>query len=386
MKKINKNIFPEDFFDLENNEDNISHIKSKSKNKEHPKLLNPVNTIKIGIPQINEIKEEPFEESVEILQLKKTNLKIIIPNKSNDELEPSTSGSSNMKLSPNTPSPMLIQKIANDNTEEEKFILTGHFNNEGSNNIENKTLKKNLTPSINRHRSKYNQPPLTCDNKVKDKYKFNYNFETKNGVIIPKEDRNINKIQRQNLFKIGYKNNNKAKKNNKSKAISSRIGQIFNTNVNTPKNSPIVTIKNNFNNKNENHEKMKDINLNNNNKTNKKKNIKMNKPNSATTENKNNKKKKSYSMESKCINAKKNNKNNLINLKESKKNYSCNRKNFCPYISGKKVASKFETEINNIFKILPDDYEKDPEIKNCFDLIVKDIHGLKELIDKNNKK
>ena len=68
-------------------------------------MLNPAQTIKIVPSKINdikEIKEEAIEESIETSQLKKPNLKLIIPDNSNDEIEPSTSGS---KLSQNTPTP-----------------------------------------------------------------------------------------------------------------------------------------------------------------------------------------------------------------------------------------------------------------------------------------
>ena len=57
MKKINKKIFPEDFFDLTNNQDELDHPKNKSKQKDHPMLLNTSNTIKIIPNVINEIKE-----------------------------------------------------------------------------------------------------------------------------------------------------------------------------------------------------------------------------------------------------------------------------------------------------------------------------------------
>ena len=70
----------------------------------HPRLLNPAQTIKIfpsKINEIKEIKEEAIEESIENSQIKKPNLKLIIPDNSNDEIEPSTSGS---KHSQNTPS------------------------------------------------------------------------------------------------------------------------------------------------------------------------------------------------------------------------------------------------------------------------------------------
>ena len=237
MKKINKKIFPEDFFDLPKNQDEIPNEKNRSKQKEHPKLLNPSNTIKNIPPAFSEIKEEAFEESLEHLQVKKTNLKIIIPDKSNDELEPSTSGSSNVKLSPSTPSPLICleknkykiypgnNKITSHkdkfkNKEEDAGKITARFANEGKKNNsskDNKILKRPSTPSINRHKSVYN-PPLTSDNKKIDK--FNYNFETKkNGVIIPKNENKINKIQRQNLFKVGYNCNNA----NKNKKIIKKI-------------------------------------------------------------------------------------------------------------------------------------------------------------------
>ena len=107
MKKINKKIFPEGFFDLTNNQDKLTHPKIIQK-KDYPKLLNPSNIIKLISNVINKIKEEAFEENIEQFQLKKTYLKIIIPDKSNDELKPSTSGSSGVKISPNKlPSPLI---------------------------------------------------------------------------------------------------------------------------------------------------------------------------------------------------------------------------------------------------------------------------------------
>ena len=282
MKKINKNIFPEDFFDSSNKTENESQGKNKSKSKDHPKLINPSNTIKIIPNEINVIKEEAFEESIEQFQLKKNNLKIIIPDKSNDELEPSTSGSSNVKLSPNTLSPLMCagvdknkfnlypnkknENIINENKDkdkekekdEEKYKITAHFikdDNSINSPRENKTLiKRPSTPNTNRYKYIYN-PPLTCDNKNQDKYVFKYDFETnKNGVIIPKEDSKFHKIKRQNLFKVGYKNNNiiDSKKNNKINQVSSKIGDIFGSQCNSPRNNSFVSLKNNINDKNKN--------------------------------------------------------------------------------------------------------------------------------------
>ena len=316
MKKINKKIFPEDFFDLTNNQEELTHLKNKSKQKDHPKLLNPSNTIKIISNVINEIKEEVFEESVDQFQLKKTNLKIIIPEKSNDELESSTSGSSNVKLSPNKPPSPLINLGKNKfslylenkevqsniykykDKEEDKYKIAGHFVNEENANLsfkENKNIKRPFTPNDNIYKIIYN-PPLTCDYKNLDKFKFNYNFEAKkNGVIVPKKDSKIYHIQRQNLFKVGYNNNanrNNKINNKKLKPVSSRIEQIFGTqNNNSPKNASLISIKSNLSDKKQNKNKEYNTNIINNN---------------CNHGQKNQKKERTNSMENKYMNRKNN--------------------------------------------------------------------------------
>jgi hypothetical protein len=95
-----------------------------------------------------------------------------------------------MKLSPNTPSPLIeseknkinladkIQKNIYNYGDEEKYKITAHFTNEENSYKENKYLKRPYTPNIARHKKIFN-PPLTSDNKNTDKYKFNYNFEVK---------------------------------------------------------------------------------------------------------------------------------------------------------------------------------------------------------------
>ena len=436
MKKINKKIFPEDFFDLTNNQDELTHPKNKSKQKDHPKLLNPSNTIKIIPNVINEIKEEAFEESVEQLQPKKTNLKIIIPEKSNDELEPSTSGSSNVKLSPNKPPSPLIgteknefnlhpenneipsNNIKNDkDKEEDNYKVTAHFVNEEKTNIsfkENKNLNRPFTPNVNRYKNVYN-PPLTCDNKNMDKFKFNYNFEIKkNGVIVPKKESKINQIQRQNLFKIGYNNNNSNRNNKmnkkKLKPVSSRIEQIFGTQSNnSPRNSSLVSIIN-LNEKNQSKNKNKNKEYNTNIINNNKKNSNINdlkKANNCNHAQKNPKKARANSVENKCMNKtnkvlKKNESNKDINKdnadsinknkeNERKKIYSHNKINknggisYLPEIKYANVKNQLEVEVNNLFQNLPEDFEKYPELKNYVELIVQNIHGLKDYIYKNTQ-
>ena len=418
MKKINKKIFPEDFFDLPNNKEELSNIKNKSKQKEHPKLINPSNTIKVVPPEFNEIKEEAFEESVENIQVKKNNLKIIIPDKSNDELEPSTSGSSNVKLSPTTPPPLIYPennkfkiypenkpKTSNTNKDEDTYKITAHFVNEEDNNnksIKNKSLKRPSTPNTSRFKNVYN-PPLTCDNKNIDKYKFNYNFVTKkNGVIVPKNHNKLNQIHRQNLFKMGYNCNNsnrnkKINNNNKIKPVASKIEQIFGSQKNTPRETSFISIKNNLYEKKVN----KDYNTNSLTNNSKHKTLKKNKNTSFIENQKNSKKARANSLENKYINIKKNiSKKNILNIdinkdyqnkinkKERQKIYSYDKNNISPYLSDikfKNVKNQLETELNNLFKNLPEDFEKYPELKNYINLIVQNIHGLKDYIYKNTQ-
>ena len=397
---------------MPNNRDDSSTKNNKSKQKDHPKLINPSNTIKMIPNEINEIKEEAFEESLEQFQTKKNNLKIIIPDKSNDELEPSTSGSSNLKLSPNTPSPLIdseknkinsVYKINENNQQnnregdEENYQMTAHFTNEEKSSKEKKNIEKPYTPNYVRHKRMFN-PPLTSDNKNINKYKFNYNFETKsNGIIVPKEVKKINQIKRQNLFKVGNNNINKNQKNkNKMKPCSSRIEQIFGTQGNSPRNSSLVSITNNINEKIPMHNNKK-INIFNKYSDNKIKFMKKNK-NRSFIENKKYKSSRANSMENKYLNKEKsknkndkkiNNNNNKIenNSFNEIKNYKTNKNNYLPQI--KKiinVKNKINTEMNNLFNILPEDYEnKYPEIKNDFNLIIKTIHYLNDYIFKKTE-
>ena len=78
----------------------------------------------------------------------------------------------------------------------------------------------------------------------------------------------------------------------------------------------------------------------------------------------------------------------MINKKEKKKHLSYNKNNILPYLSEvkfKNVKNQLETEINNMFNNLPEDYENYPELKNYIEKIVKNIHGLKDYIYKNTQ-
>ena len=79
---------------------------------------------------------------------------------------------------------------------------------------------------------------------------------------------------------------------------------------------------------------------------------------------------------------------NKINKKEIKKIYSYDKNNISPYLSDikfKNVKNQLETELNNLFKNLPEDFEKYPELKNYINVIVQNIHGLKDYIYKNTQ-
>lgn len=76
------------------------------------------------------------------------------------------------------------------------------------------------------------------------------------------------------------------------------------------------------------------------------------------------------------------------NTNERKRSNSYNKKILIPYLAVNKlsnVQNQIEIEINNLFKILPEDFEKYPEIKNNFDIIVKKIDGIKDYIYKNTQ-
>ena len=87
-------------------------------------------------------------------------------------------------------------------------------------------------------------------------------------------------------------------------------------------------------------------------------------------------------------------KNRIIDtekLKKDRKKY-CNSTNkrttILPYLTENKqvkIKNKLENEVSNLFKILPDNFDEDPEIKNHMNLLIHNIAELKECIYKNNK-
>ena len=397
-------------------------------------MINPAQTIKIipsKINDIKEIKEEAIEESIETSQIKKPNLKLIIPDNSNDEIEPSTSGS---KLSQNTPSnsPLVcVEKTKNkddgkffslnkndDNiiVDEEIFKVTPHFTGDNKTScesakdqIENKDLKLPSNPSSENDKKK--KIPLTGDNKGYKGYKFTFNFETKeNGTIVPKlnkEDKKILKITNQFRFannKIGNMNKNKLininKKDSSNKIYSTKDVKCkpkekekdyspLNTSINSIKIinqesplKPAQTRPNCFGIKEKN-KLYNNFNTEINN--NKRRNIFDNKR----------KPRPSRQKSVKNFSPKKPNssKNRILDPEKIKKDRkkSCisskPRTTILPYLTENKqiiVKNKLENEVTYLFKMLPDNYE-DPEINNHMNLLIHNIAELNECINRNNK-
>ena len=406
-------------------------------------MLNPAQTIKIlpsKINEIKEIKEEPVEESIDNCQIKKPNLKLIIPDNSNDEIEPSTSGS---KLSQNTPTPSnspLIFIEKNKNKENGKFFslnkiddteiqdedilkATPHFTGDNKTSCESaqeQTEFNNLRlppPSTaSNENDKKMKIPLTGDNKGYAGYKFTFNFETKeNGAIVPKFNKDEKKILKiTNQFRIANNNNKnnallKTKQKNKYININKKIYSTkdtkknlkekdkdyspLNTSINsikyTNQESPLKPVHNinnrqlRGNNKNKNENLNTDINSNKRcNIFDTKKRIRTSRPNSV----KNISPKKQNSSKNRIIDTEK--------FKKERKKY-CNSSNkrttILPYLNENKqnkqvkVKSKLENEVSNLFKMLPDNFYEDPEINNQMNLLMYNIAEIKEYIYKNNK-
>ena len=322
-------------------------------------LINPMNTINRNDgSNIHVVKEEALEESIEKPQIKKNSLKIIIPENSIDEMEPSTSGSSNVKVSPNTikNSPKkLIEKNKftfdedEKNNMEEMCKVTGHFlNNENNFNFsfrnENNNIRRPETPSALRYKNILCHELKTQKNI--ERKKFNYDFETKkNGVIVPLKKK-INKEKLNTIQKNDNKDNSRSF-NKYKKTITKNNQKIRNQKPMTPINKRIKM--NSFN----TYEK---------------------KDNGKNTRN----------------NTSRNKKDDKVSKLERKKSNSVNKKSNTnlPYLPQNKIISvknKLEDEINSLIDMLPNNYEVIPEYKNKLDSIFKDIYKFKKHIYNNIK-
>lgn len=372
---------------------------------------------------IREIKEETIEESLEhsqMPQIKNNNLKIIIPDSSNDELEPSIKGS---KISPNTPSntPLLFLEnnknkeeskiiVLNKNdknivNDEELFKVTPHFINDNKASCESVkedyTFKRPMTPGM--MNTKKINTPLTCDNKGFVKYKFNFNYETKgNGVIVPRDKENEKKNGKApNVFRKGNKNNTfKTKKlnNNKQDTSNNNIFSRKDSEHDKSSHSPLRPIKNNkkiihkdklINDNSHNDIRSKNKYTKNCEFIEKQQRLGTSRPKSVKDiyyKNINSNFNITHRNDS---NQEKRNNINKNGLKK-KSSYSKNKNSILPNIPDNRnklsnIKDQLENELANIFNILPENFEEYPEIINQFQSVFKNISGLKEIIHKSTQ-
>lgn len=247
--------------------------------------------------------------------------------------------------------------------------------------------------------------PLTCDNNGFVKYKFNFNYETKgNGVIVPKDKEDEKKNGKApNVFRKGNKNKNtyfKTKKINTNKQDSSN-NNIFSrkdSEYDKSSHSPLRPIKNNKNNINK--DKLISDNshndIGNKNKYSKKCEIIENQQGLGTSRPKSVKNiyYKNISPNFNMTNKNDSNQEKVNNINKNglkkKKSYSMSKNNMLPNIPDNRnklsnMREQLETEVINIFNILPENFEEYPEIINQFQSIFKNISGLKDIIHKSTK-
>ena len=346
-------------------------------------------------------------------------------------MEPSTSGS---KLSQNTPSnsPLINfekNKIINDENKiislnkndkntvenEEIFKVTPHFLIDNKSSYESfkeqDILRRPIVP--NNDSSKNEKPPLTCDERKFYNYRFNYDFETnEKGVIIPKEkskeeEKKGKKLS--NIFRIGNINSdrknkilNMNKQNYSNNTIYYRKESQQDKMNHSPLNSTLISLKKNLNEspikslKKKENNKKDNLRKNSKNKNNgiieKRKRMHTSRPNSVnniTAKYKTN----NNNIKINALNQDKVNDNNIIsyyesNIKQRKKySNSTKKKIILPKLAdnnkNSNIKNYFKNEFVDLLKILPDNCDEFPEIKNNLGSIIQNFNKIKEYIYKN---
>ena len=324
-----KNLFPEDFFDSKKETTNESKVK-------HPQIITKENIKKKCVITCSEIKEEIEESLTESHDIHE---------------EPSTSNSSNnnnIVLTPvskskkmnnryenceNVPEKIFLFPNFEDdfNNEESNFKKTAHFfenNNSNNNNFNNININNNINKLINNIDVNNNN---NINNNV---YKDNFNIKTtfnnnnsKTPIINKKKISIYNNYNNNNNNKITYN------KNNLTKNIPHPIT------VSTPRNN-------------------KNININNN----------------------------KEKVTPKKLLEKKNSFNNLpINKrpKSSKPIFKININNNNKNEQNQKIKlthKRVENEFNNVLTKIPKELLSDPEVKDKFNKIIKNINELKKVV------
>ena len=390
-------MFPEDFFGAPNQ---FKTIQTQiSKNKEHPKIINPsLIKTKNNQPYIIEIKEEKCEESMDMTKNKNA-LKIIIPQNISTEEISTSGGSYNTPNTPNNPAKPIYETEPNKNKKKgsnikDKLISNNelnknlqNINNNNSIKDENIDLYYPMAFTFN-FKEKKNR---TINNNKRMVYKYNKSFETNKKRNENSKDKDKLKDKKRKGISYQKNNDNKNIKDNKYQ----RNHSLKNYNIKENKNKS----NNKYTNSNYGYKKSYSCEKNDykhKNERNMKRNNTSTEPRKYTRNNSGsqyNRKSKSAKKNKDTINiiSIKNNKNILKrNVKDDKKGlYNKNNlRNFKSEYDNKKkeiVHSKVKNEINRIFQNLPENYEKFPEINNKFELLMKNINDFKFVLDKKSK-
>ena len=380
-------MFPEDFFGTQNQYTTIQN--HKSKNKEHPRIIIPtlLKTNRTR-PIFAEIKEEKCEESSELTK-NKTSLKIFIPY-DNSIGDISTNGESyNTPMTPMTPVIQAMQTEPNKN-----------YGKKGK--MKDRLMSNNIPSSPKENLENNHIKDTQIDLSVPMAFTFNAKFKDNQSKTVA--NNKINRINRINKFSKREISSKDSKNKNKNKTLENKSERNYNQRKYTPRErikSNDIRNRKTINNKSSSYIK-------NNNKQ-----IEVEKKRN-TVENYSQREIKRYSRnnynllynERKAQSAKRNKAINNIKIVKNinngynplmRKNDSNNKKDLnnksnsrcsiSEYRNKKKdleVNSRVEKEINNVFKKLPDDNEKKPELNNKFQLFVKKRVDIKDV--KNKKK
>lgn len=370
-------MFPEDFFGTQNQFITIQ-TQSQLSNREHPKLINPL-LIKRQEPQINEIKEEIIEESIDVsknMSKSKIPLRIVVSHDSSIEDVSTSGGSNNTPISPMTP---IIPEIQTD-LKENNFTFGP---------------KKGKQIS-NTSRSSFNEN-TDSKNVIEDKkdlclplaFTFSHKFNEKQNQTLKNSRTNKNTFREKSKQDIKIKSTSYQKNKEDKSIIKAQKTQRINS---QKKNNQKESNKNNNylykkNNKSIGDKKKENLGF---------KEIKRNVRSNSNSSYDNRKLKSAKkNKETNNIMTVKNIYNNNNNKAIIRRNNSSERKELgnkksdrkcllSEYMDRKKdiVHSKIKKEINNIFNNLPENYEKFPELNNKLELFMKNIDDIKDVLIK----
>jgi hypothetical protein len=370
-------LFPEDFFGTQNQFITIQ-TQSQLSNREHPKLINPL-LIKRHEPQINEIKEEIIEESIDVsknMPKNKIPLRIVVTHDSSIDDVSTSGGSNNTPISPMTP---IIPEIQ---TEIKENNITFGI-------IKGKQISNNIHSSFNEKTDSENITEEKKDLCLPLAFTFSHKFNEKQNQTLKNSRNNKNSFREKSFQDIKRKSTSYQKSKEDKNIINTQRTQRINSQKKyiqkeSNKNIDYLCKKNNksFGDKKKENSHLKEA----------KKYIRSN--SNSSYDNRKLKSAKKIKETNNIITVKnihnKNNSNAII-----RRNNSCDKKDLGNKNNDKKafisefrdrkkdiVHSKIKKEISNIFNNLPENYEKFPELNNKLELFMKNIDDIKDVLIK----